>query len=102
MSNFKKSIIRSNIALAIILGALLAPVTVWACDSAGPSTHIGKVTALDAKKMTFTILDAQTRDAITFVATDLAIINGLKGVNGMITVNYEEDGDDLTAVGVTF
>lgn len=93
---------RSSLAMAIILGALLAPVSVWACDAAGPNTHIGKVTSVDSKKMTFTILDAQTRDAITFIATDAAIIDGLKGVNGMITVNYEEDGDDLTAVGVTF
>lgn len=88
--------------MAMLIAALLIPVSAWACDSAGPNTHIGKVMSVDAKKMTFTIRDAETRSPITFVATDTSIIEGLKGINGMITVNYEENGDDLTAVGVTF
>lgn len=90
------------VKMAVILGALIAPISAWACDAAGPSTHIGKVTSVDAKKMTFTIRDAQTSSPITFIATSADIIEGLKNANGMITVNYEEDGDDLTAVGVTF
>ena len=92
----------SMVKMFVILGALVMPMSVWACDSAGPNTHVGKVVSVDAKKMTFTISDAETRSPITFVATSSEIIDGLKGVNGMITVNYEEDGDDLTAVGVTF
>lgn len=87
---------------AVLFGVILAPVSAWACDAAGPNTHIGKVMSVDATKMTFTIRDAQTRSPITFIAKDTSIIDGLKGINGMITVNYEEEGDDLTAVGVTF
>jgi len=94
----KKSILKA----AVIVGALVIPSMTWACDAAGPNTHIGKVTSVDAKKMTFTIRDAQTSSPITFIAESAEIIAGLKGAKGMITVNYEEDGDDLTAVGVTF
>ncbi len=94
----KKSILK----IAIVFGALIFPVITWACDAAGPNTHIGKVLSVDEKKMTFTIRDAETKSPITFIAESSEIITGLKGANGMITVNYEEDGDDLTAVGVTF
>ena len=89
------------IAKIVLAGALLAPITTWACDAAGPSTHIGNVLSVDAAKKTFTIRDAQSNSPITFAATN-EIINGLKDARGSIMVNYEQDGDNLTAVGVTF
>lgn len=82
---------------------LLLPVLTWACDGAGPSTHIGTVQSVDASSKTFTIIDAQTRMPIKFMASN-EIIDGLKDAKGSVMVNYEEmeSGDGLKAVGVTF
>jgi len=88
---------------SVLTGLLLAPLTTWACDAAGPSTHIGTVQSVDAANKTFTIVDAQSRGPITFVANN-EIITGLKDAKGSIMVNYEEDDDGkaLKAVGITF
>jgi len=94
----KKSIVK----LVIVLAVLIFPAMTFACDAAGPSTHIGQVMSIDEKKMTFTIRDAQTRKPIMFIASNSEIISGLKSANGMITVNYEDEDGDLMAVGVTF
>lgn len=87
----------------VICAFLILPFSAWACDSAGPSTHIGTVTSVDAKNKTFTIQDAQTRGPITFVANN-EIIEGLKEAKGSVMVNYEsiEGSENLKALGVTF
>jgi len=88
----------------IMLGAMLGlPMLGWACDGAGPSTHVGTLKSVDASGKTFTIIDAQTRKPIKFTANN-EIIDGLKDANGSVMVNYEQvDGSsDLKAVGVTF
>ena len=91
----------TKIALSSLL--ILTPVMSWACDAAGPSTHIGTVQSVDASGKTFTIIDAQTRMPIKFVANN-EIIDGLKDAKGSVMVNFEEmEGSaDLKAVGVTF
>jgi hypothetical protein len=90
----------------ILTGAALAftlvtSSTVWACDAAGKNTHIGSLMTVNAEQSTFTIRDAQSRGPITFIANN-EIIEGLKDAKGSVMVNYKEDGDTLTAVGVTF
>jgi len=87
----------------LVSSLLLTPVLTWACDAAGPSTHVGTVQSVDASSKTFTIIDAQTRMPIKFVANN-EIIDGLKDAKGSIMVNFEEvDGSsDLKAIGVTF
>lgn len=92
---------KSMMIVAFIASVFLVPVYTWACDGAGPMTHVGNVLSIDAKAKTFTLRDAQTSSPITFKAND-EIINGLKDAHGMITVKYQEDGDKLNAVGVTF
>lgn len=83
-------------------GVLAAPMVSMACDGAGPATHIGKVSAVDAPGKKFTITDVQTKGPITFVAND-DIIKGVQDAKGMVTVKYEEvSGGGLKAVGVTF
>ena len=86
----------------LLLGTLFGASVSQACDSMGPSTHIGQLMSLDSAKHTFTIRDAQSSGPITFVATE-EIITGLKGFAGSLMVNYEKnDTGDLNAVGVTF
>ena len=87
---------------AVLMAGLLAlPLTSFACDGAGPSTHIGKVSAVDAKAMKFTITDVQSKGPITFVANE-EILKNIQDAKGMVTVKYEEKNGGLTALGVTF
>ena len=72
-----------------------------ACGPSKSATHMGAVLSVDAKGKTFTIRDAQTQAPLTFLANN-EIIAGLKNAKGSVMVNYEEDGDNLKAVGVTF
>lgn len=88
--------------IVIILAMMLASASVWACEAAGSSSHIGHLMSVDAKNMTFTIRDAQSSAPITFVTDNEKIIDGLKEAKGSILVNYEEDDGTLTAIGVTF
>lgn len=89
-------------ASTLLAASTLVTGSALACDAAGPSTHMGQLMSINAAQHTFTIRDAQTQNPITFTAND-EIITGLKGANGSIMVNYkEEDGGNLSAVGVTF
>jgi hypothetical protein len=91
-----------RLTVLVLFGLMTLPIAGWACDAAGPSTHIGNLVSVDAKKMIFTIRDAQTNSPITFSTEKEEIIQGQKDAKGSIMVNYQEDGDELTAVGVTF
>ncbi|MBI3622293.1 MAG: hypothetical protein HY208_08925 [Nitrospirae bacterium] len=68
---------------------------VWACDAAGPSTHVGVVTQLDAKQRQFTIKDAQTGKPMVFVAESpqLAALN----IGDQVAVKYEDHDGIMTA-----
>lgn len=93
---------KNILAGAVVMAGLLAmPMASWACDGAGPSTHIGKVSSVDAAAKKFTITDVQTKGPITFAANE-EILKGVKDAKGMVTVKYEEQGGSLTALGVTF
>lgn len=93
---------KNILAGAVVMAGLLAmPMASWACDGAGPSTHIGKISSVDAAAKKFTITDVQTKGPITFAANE-EILKGVKDAKGMVTVKYEEDGGKLTALGVTF
>lgn len=89
------------LAAALISTVLFSTSTAWACDAAGKNTHVGHLMSVDAQQKTFTIKDAQSQGTITFAANE-EIIDGLKHASGSIMVNYKEDGDKLTALGVTF
>jgi len=89
---------------SLLTGLLIAaPLMSWACDGAGPSSHVGIINSVDAGGKTLTIIDAQTQKPIKFTANN-EIIDGLKDAKGSVMVNYEKvDGSsNLKAVGVTF
>lgn len=88
-------------AVAVVAGLAGSPAVTWACDGAGPATHIGKVTSVDAAGKKFTIKDVQSQGPITFSAND-DIIKGVQGAKGMVTVKYQEKDGAYTALGVTF
>jgi len=66
-----------KLLISTLFVAAFVPALTWACDGAGPSTHVGTVQSVDASSMTFTIIDAQTRMPIKFAANN-EIIDGLK------------------------
>lgn len=82
------------LSVCMVLGSSVA----WSCSMAGPNTHIGAVTAVDVVASTFTVLDAETRQPITFVATPAL----LKGVtkNQQVTVTFEKNGNKLAAKAI--
>ena len=93
---------KNVLAGAVMMAGLLAmPLASFACDGAGPSTHIGKVSSVDAAGKKFTITDVQSKGPITFSANE-EILKGVKDAKGMVTVKYQEKEGGLTAVGVTF
>lgn len=89
--------------LARTLGAALffASATVWACSAAGPSTHIGMLLGVDKEAKSFTLLDAETNRPITFLA-DEGLLGQVAGANGMIQVDFEEDGASLRATSIRY
>lgn len=89
------------VTAGVLAAGLIGATGVWACDGAGPATHIGKVTAVDVAGKKFTIKDVQSQGPITFAAND-DIIKGVQGAKGMVTVKYHEQDGNLTALGVTF
>jgi Cu/Ag efflux protein CusF len=78
-----------------VISLMVAAVPVWACDAAGPNTHVGVVKQLDAKSKQLTIEDAQTGKPMVFVAesTQLAALN----IGDQVAVKYEDHNGVLTA-----
>jgi hypothetical protein len=90
---------QSRLAAALVAAAMLAPGAALACTAAGPNTHIGALTGADPASGTFSILDAETRQPLTFSAQP-QVIDALVGKQGSVRVEYEEAGDALTATDV--
>jgi Cu/Ag efflux protein CusF len=90
---------QSLVVVAILTVFLLGSVTTgWACKSAGPNTHVGNVTMIDAKAKTFTIQDAETDQPMTFAAAD-TILKELK-VQDRVMVGFKEEKGQMVAVDI--
>lgn len=75
--------------------ALSVTLPSWACDAVGPSRHVGVVTKIDPKAGTFTILDAQMRKPMTFIA-EKTILDALK-LNSNFMITFREEGQGMMA-----
>ena len=86
--------------LAGLLAAILmAPAASQACSALGPNKHVGPVICLDAAAQTITVLDAQTRQPVTFLANE-ELLNEARNAKGQIIVDYETEGAQLRAIGI--
>ncbi len=83
-------------ALSAFLAFTASPV--WSCSMAGPNTHIGVVTAVNASANTFTMIDAETRHPITLIATP-ELLKGMRK-HQQITVTFQKTGKNLTATTI--
>jgi hypothetical protein len=87
-----------SILLVLPLLTLSARAPALACDSAGPNTHVGMVTALDRAGGTLTLKDAETGAALTFLARpDL-----LRGIapRDEVAVTFAPEGRTLRATSI--
>ncbi len=94
-----RAIIPIKAALAALMMTLATGA--WACSAVGANTHVGELLGVDAAAKSFTVLDAQTIRAITFLA-DQSILSRLVGVEGQVLVEFEAEGTDLRATNVQF
>jgi hypothetical protein len=86
--------------ILIGLGLMFAVQTAsFACDAMGDDKHVGSVTGVDAKAGTFTIMDAQLRKPLTFLAST-AVLEQANSASGRLTVTFEQKDGQLIATGI--
>ena len=80
---------------AVVLSITLMAIPAFACEQAGPDTHVGKIQAIDVAKPSFTIIDQQMKKPVTFLAAP----EQLKGLSlgQMVLVRYSETKGQLKA-----
>ena len=79
----------------VILSVTLMVLPVFACEFAGPDTHVGEIKAIDLTQPSFTILDGQMKKPLTFLAAP----EQLKGLSlgQLVVVKYSKVGGQLRA-----
>ena len=79
----------------MMVSIVLVTLPAFACELAGPNTHIGKIKAIELAKPSLTILDMQMKRDFTFQAAP----EQLKGlsVGQLVAVKYSETGGQLKA-----
>jgi hypothetical protein len=92
---------RHFLAVAALAAFLVAPIAAWSCNAAGSNTHVGKLMAVDIEINSFTIRDAESHGAITFISDD-TLIKALKDIKGMVQVRYQKEGHELRAIDVAY
>jgi len=88
--------IKLSVAL-MLAGALALSTSAYACDAAGPNTHVGQVLSVDGNH--FTIRDAQTGGPISFTASD-NMKGSLPAQGDQVVIKYSGDENALTAQAI--
>jgi len=96
MKNSIKKNIKLSIAAMMMTGLALSP-SVYACDAAGPNTHVGQVLSVDGNH--FTIRDAQSGGPISFTAGE-KMQGSLPAPGDNVSIKYSGDEKDLIAESV--
>ena len=80
---------------AVIVSMTLVADSAFACESAGPNTHIGKIKTIELAQQSLTITDLQMKEDVTFQAAP----EQLKGlsVGQRVVVKYSEANGRLKA-----
>lgn len=84
---------------AVIVATTIVALPALACELAGPSTHIGKIKAIEIAQQSLTIIDQQMKKDVTFQAAP----EQLKGLSlgQRIAVKYSEANGRLKAEEIT-
>lgn len=80
---------------AVTLSMTLLVIPAFACELAGPNTHIGKIKTIELAQSSLTIIDQQMKKDVTFQAAQ----EQLKGlsVGQRVSVKYSEMKGQLKA-----
>jgi hypothetical protein len=84
-----------RLLVGIIMSVICLAPAAFACEFAGPDTHVGQIKAIDLGQPSFTILDGQMKKPLTF----LAAAEQLKGLTlgQLVVVKYSKVGEQLRA-----
>jgi hypothetical protein len=84
-----------RLLVAVMVTMALQAFPAFACELAGPNTHIGEIKAIDPAQQSLTILDRQMKKAVTFLAAP----DQLKGLSAgqLVSVKYSEMKGQLKA-----
>jgi hypothetical protein len=96
MRNSIKKNIKLSIA-AMMMAGLALSTSAYACDAAGPNTHVGQVLSVDGNH--FTIRDAQSGGPISFTAGE-KMQGSLPAPGDNVSIKYSGDEKDLIAESV--
>lgn len=83
----------------VIVSMLVLALPAFACELAGPNTHIGEIKAIDLGRSSLTVLDRQMKKPFTFLAA-LEQLRGLS-LGQLVIVRYSEAGAQLKAEEIT-
>ena len=80
---------------AVIVSITLVALPAFACELAGPNTHIGKIKTIELAQESLTIIDLQMKKDVTFQAAP----EQLKGLSPgqTVAVKYSEANGRLKA-----
>jgi hypothetical protein len=84
---------------AVVVAGSITSSPPSACELAGPSTHIGKVKAIELAQGHFTIIDMQSKKDFTFQA-EREQLQGLS-LGQVVRVKYSEEDGHLKAELIT-
>jgi hypothetical protein len=90
--------VRRVFSLALLLVLAATPIAALACESAGPNTHVGVVTAIDSEKQSLSLKDAESGKVLTFSAG----VDLLKGIalRDQVIIVYAAEGKTLRATSI--
>ena len=80
---------------SVILSVTLMVLPVFACEFAGPDTHVGEIKTIDLGQPSFTILDGQMKKPLTFLADPEQLKELFVGQ--MVVVKYTNTKGQLKA-----
>ncbi|MBI3779622.1 MAG: hypothetical protein HY278_00940 [candidate division NC10 bacterium] len=88
-----------RLLVGVIVSVMCLAPAAFACEVAGPDTHVGRIQAIDVAKPSLTIIDQQMKKPVTFLAAP----EQLKGLSlgQMVTVRYSETKGQLKAEEIT-
>jgi hypothetical protein len=89
----------TRVLVAVIVSMTFLGLPAFACELAGPNTHIGKIKAIELAQSSLTIIDQQMKKDITFQAAP----EQLKGLSTgqRVAVRYSEANGRLKAQEIT-
>ena len=79
----------------VIVSAICLASAVFACEFAGPDTHVGEIKAIDLNPPSFTILDGQMKKPLTFLAAPEQLKE--LSLGQLVVVKYSKVGGQLRA-----